>query len=279
MKRSSALLAPLGLALLLAVPVLAAVESDELRVAKALFFDREYAEARAAWQKILETSSGLQAETAAFWVARCSENLEEHERAFREYGAYLERHPADSTLREEAETSRVGLAARLYKSGRREHLSVLKQALGASSKTVRYYAALQLSSLGAEPGRLAVPVLRRILENEDDPDLLDRARLALLRVDPGSLASVSEPAPSGSRGRKVSWIKLRIFKPGHESPEVSVSMPVALAELVFKSLPDEVRRDLRDEGYDVDNFLKRLKPTEILEIESEDGATIKIWLE
>jgi hypothetical protein len=278
MKWRSALIVLLALALP-APSVLFAADADELRIAKALFFDREYAEARAAWQRILESTSGSQADTAAFWVARCSENLEEDERAFREYGAYLVRRPSDATLREEAETSRVGLAARLYKSGRRQHLSVLKRALDASSKTVRYYAALQLSSLGAEPGALAIPALRGILQDEDDPDLLDRARLALLRVDPGSLAGVSEPAASESRRRKVSWIKLRIFKPGRNSPEVSVSMPVALAELVFKSLPDEVRRDLRSEGYDVDNFLKRLKPTEILEIESEDGATVKIWIE
>ena len=278
MKLRSALLVLLALALL-APSVSAAFSSDELRSAKALFFDRKYGEARAAWQRILEASSGSQAETAAYWVARCSENLGQDERAFREYGAYLARRPADPTLQEEAETSRVGLAARLYKSGRHEHLPVLKQALGASSKTVRYYAALQLSSLGAEPGRLAVPLLQWILEHEDDPDLLDRARLALLRVDPGSLAGASQPPASGSGGREVSWIKLKIFEPGSASPEVSVSMPVALAELVFKSLPDEVRRDLRREGYDVDNFLKRLKPTEILEIESDDGATIKIWIE
>ena len=90
-----------------APPALAAEDADELRIAKALFFDREYAEARAAWQSILDASSGSQADTAAFWVARCSENLGDDERAFREYGAYLARRPSDTTLREEAETSRV----------------------------------------------------------------------------------------------------------------------------------------------------------------------------
>ncbi len=57
---------------------------------------------------------------------------------------------------------------------------------------------------------------------------------------------------------------------------------MALAELLFKALPDSARQELRREGYGVENFWRKLKalgPTEILRIEGDDGSRIQIWLE
>ena len=57
---------------------------------------------------------------------------------------------------------------------------------------------------------------------------------------------------------------------------------VALADLVFKSLPDEAIADLRREGYDARKFWERLKstgPTEILTVEGGDGERIQVWIE
>jgi hypothetical protein len=283
MRRLTCLLA---LAVALGGPLLAAVDEDALREAKALFFDREYTEAREAWQQILDGASGSEAETAAYWVARCSEKLGEPARALKEYGAYLDRGPTDPTLAQEARISRVGLAARLYKSGQRQHLPLLKAALSDPSKTVRYFAALQLAGLGSDPGRAAVPVLREIVEVEDDPDLRDRAQIMLLRVAPEALRPAAEPRPQPREARRsrsaAGWIKLRIYDPDQKKPALSINLPLALAELVFKALPDEARRDLREEGYDVTNFWEKLEalgPTGIIEIEGEDGTAIKIWLE
>ena len=103
-----------------------------------------------AWQAILP-GKGPEAEPAAYWVARCSENLGELERAFKEYGDYLGRPPADRALAEEARTSRVGIAARSARPATRQYLAVLSAALADPSKTVRYYAALQSCRL--EPAR------------------------------------------------------------------------------------------------------------------------------
>ena len=88
-------------------------QAERLRTAKELFFDGKYTEARAAWQAVLARSQGSQAATASYWIARSSESLGERERAFKEYGEFLARKPADRTLAEQARTSRVGLAARL----------------------------------------------------------------------------------------------------------------------------------------------------------------------
>jgi len=259
----------------------ASADDERLRSAKALVFDGKFTEARQAWQALLATSQGRDADTAAYWVARCSENLKESERALKEYGQYLERRPADETLVQEAKTSRVGLAARLYKSGQTQYLSVLKDGLGEGTKTIRYYAALQLGSLGAPVGLPSVPVLQRIVQEEHDDDLVERAKILLLKLDPKALPH-AEPTGEKGASKPATWIRVRIYEKGSTTPEVSVNMPVALAELVFKSLPDDARKELKLKGYDADTFWERLKklgPTEILNIQGKDSERVQIWLE
>jgi len=258
----------------------AQADADRLRTAKALFFDRDYAGARDAWRKIQADARGPEAEAAAYWIARCSENLGELERALGEYAAYLAARPADRALAEEARTSRVGLAARLYKAGGEDHLPILTAALRDPSRTVRYFAALQLSGLGCDVGRPAVPVLKKVLAEEKDEDLVERAQLALLRCEPAALAG--PPGPPRRPARTASWIRVRVYDRGASKPQVSVNLPVALAELVFKSLPEDARQELRRRGYEADNFWDRLKglgPTEILTIEGDEGERVQIWIE
>ena len=278
----------IGLSLLAAAPSAPAAPvpvTDQLRSAKALFFDGKYAEARQAWAAVRTTARGTQGTTALYWIARCSEKLGEQERALDEYEAFLAARPADRALVEEARTSRVGIAARLYKAGQKQHALILNAALKDASRTVRYYAALQVATLGAEMARPAVPVLREIVKTEKDDDLVERAKLALLRVDPAALNDVSDdraPVAAARPARRAGWIKVRITEKGAAAPKVSVTMPFALAELVFKSLPDEALRELKSEGYDAGNFWKKLRdmgPTEVIDIEGDEGERIKIWIE
>jgi hypothetical protein len=252
-------------------------DPERLRAAKELFFDKKYDEARRAWQALLP-GKGAEAESAAYWVARCSENLGELERAFREYGEYLGRPPADRALAEEARTSRVGLAARLHRAGHKEYLDVLTTALADPSKAVRYYAALQSCRLDGNAGLPAVPILKRIVTDEKDDDLVERAKVCLLRLEPRALSS--SPAPASRKA--ASWIRVRIYERGSANPKVSVNLPMALADLVFKSLPDDTRRQLSQKGFDADNFwdrLKKLGPTEIIDIRGDDGEKVQIWIE
>jgi tetratricopeptide (TPR) repeat protein len=266
----------------LAAPVPVA---EQLRSAKALFFDGKYAEARQAWEAVRAAAKGPESTAALYWIARCSEKLGELDRALREYEAFLATRPADRTLVEEARTSRVGLAARLYKAGQKQHALILKAALGDKSRTVRYYAALQVAGLGEEMARPAVPVLLEIVRTEKDDDLVQRAKLALLRVDPSALTGVPEARPrpaAPSAARKAGWIKVRITEKGAASPKVSVTMPFALAELVFKSLPDDALRELKSEGYDAETFWQKLRdmgPTDVIDIEGDHGERVRIWIE
>lgn len=263
--------------------LLAQADADRLRTAKALFFDRKYVEARAAWQQILASSPGADGDTAAYWVARASEQLGEHERAFKEYEAFLARGPANRALAEEARTNRVGVAARLFRDGKPQYLRVLHDALDDPGKTVRYFAALQCCGLGAEAGKPALPVLKTMVQSETDEDLVQRAKLCLLRLDPAALSAAPPSTPPAQRAESARgrMLKVRIFEQGRR--KVSVDVPLALAEIVFKSLPDEAKRELRKKGYgDPERFweeLVKLGPTQVIDVEGDDGEHIQIWIE
>jgi hypothetical protein len=264
-----------------AAAAFAQTDAERVRAAKALTLDRKYAEARTAWTAILGQARGPAADEAAYWIARSSEILGDHERSFKEYGTFLARRPADRSKVEEARTSRIGLATKLYRAGQASYMTVLQEGLTDPSKTVRYYAALQLGGLGAPTSREALPVLRQMLANETDPDLLDRVRIVLLKLDPRSL---SQPAPSGARPGVAPprMLRVRVFERGQAKPKVSINVPVALAEVLFESLPDDAKVDLKRKGYDADNFWPRLKalgPTEVIDIEGDDGDRVKVWLE
>jgi hypothetical protein len=271
-------------ALLLPVGALAQADGEKLRAAKALFFDRQYAEAREAWQAVRAAGRGPDAQAALYWVARCSESLGESERALGEYAEYLAGRPDDRALVEEAKTSRVALAVKLAKAGHTPHGAIAREALADPSRTVRYFAALQLASLGPEAGKPAVPVLKEILAREKDEDLVERAKLALLRVDRSALAE-APPAPvppTSGKARAASWVRVRIYEKGSARAKVAINLPVALADLVFKSLPDDAMADLKREGYDARTFWERLKktgPAEILTVEGDDGERIQVWIE
>jgi len=119
------------------------VDDEALRQAKALFFDRQYREARAAWQGVVDAGGGKEAQSALYWVARCSESLGESERALAEYERYLAARPSDRALAEEARTSRVA-ASLPAASVRRSR----KSSRPAPLETIRSASASFLASSG-----------------------------------------------------------------------------------------------------------------------------------
>jgi hypothetical protein len=273
------------LALLATAPARGESDPATLAKAKALYFDRDYGAAREAWQAVV-AGGGRDAEAARYWIARCSEELKEAQRALAEYDEFLAGRPSDRTLVEEAKTSRVALAVRMAKAGDAPRAAIARDALRDPSRTVRYFAALQLASLGPQTGRPAVPVLLEIVDREPDEDLVERAKLALMRVDRDALARAqgARPAREAPRtgAREARWVRVRIFEKGSAGPKLAINLPVALAELVFKSLPEDAVADLRKEGYDAATFwhkLKALGPAEILTVEGDEGERIQVWLE
>lgn len=269
----------------------------DLTEAKALFFDRKYEQSRAKWAEIAAASKGASSEAATYWVARCTESLGDSERAFREYGVFLDLPPGDARLAEDAEISRVGLATKLTRAGKNGFLTAALRSLGDHRPSVRYFGALQVGALpNATDARKAVPVLREILTASKDSDLVERAKLQLLRLEPASLGDSSAtsarprttPAPRGARAGSTDrepegiarLLRIRITKNGKQT--VSVTVPFSLAEFVFGSLPEATKRGLQLKGYDAEGFWKRLRSLnikEIVSIVSDDGETIEVWVE
>ena len=272
-----------------------AVEAD-LVEAKALFFDRKYEESRAKWTEIA-AAKGASSEAATYWIARCSESIGESERAFREYGAFLDLPPADARLAEEAEISRIGLATKLTRAGKAGFLTAVIRSMGDDRPSVRYFGALQAGSLpNLSDARKAATVLKEIVTASKDPDLVERAKLQLLRIEPKSVtepppvrSARPTPAPAGSSKSlsqdhepkgSARLLRIRITKGGKQT--IAVTVPFSLAEFVFGSLPDATKRGLELKGYDADGFWKRLRSLNIRDVVSivgEDGETIEIWVE
>ena len=173
--------------------------------------------------------------------------------------------------------------------GQQAHVQVLREALTDPSRTVRYYAALQLSALDPEMGRPAAPVLRQILDQEKDADLVDRAKLGLMRGIrrpwPRKRHRDRPRAPTAAPrtgAREAHWVHVRITEKGGTKPKVSINLPLGLAEMLFKGLPEDAKADLRREGINPETFWERLRklgPSEIISIEGDKGERIQIWTE
>ena len=125
-------------------------------------------------------------------------------------------------------------------------------------------------------------MLRRILAEETDPDLLERAKLAFRaairrpsrRAGPGATPRGYRQGGAVAEGADLQDGQRHAGGVGEPARR--------LAELAFKSLPDDAKHELGRQGYDAENFWERLRklgPTQIVEIVGEDGGRIQIWTE
>jgi type II secretory pathway component GspD/PulD (secretin) len=219
---------------------------------------------------------------ALFYKGECLSALRGRERdALRAYKAYIRLDDAKPSLVEESEGSVIDLAFDLYQAGDASALRDVESRLGHPNKVVRYYAAYKMSLVSDKKQAVkAVPVLSQIVETEKDQELLDRARIALLRVSPESLKSAEErqPRPSDMTGRTL---HLRIRAAGHKEPAVSLNIPFALADLALSALDEEDKAELRKKGYDVNRIMSEMAKSKesILRIVGEDGTVFEIWID
>lgn len=265
------------------IPTYAQGQSGEdeklLNEAKVLIFDKNWTEAEKKLNELLsrypKSSSRSQ---ALFYLGRCLAEQKGREReAWKVLDEFLQNTNLPQTLVEEAEITSIDLAVTLYNKGEVGFGPLLEKKLNHSSRVIRYYAAFKLSYLKDKKlAARAVPVLKYIVENEKDPELIDRAKIALLRISPETLRGIKEGAESSS----LRMIKIRITEKGKKTPSVSINLPLALADLAIQAIPDEQKVELRKKGYDLDKILSDLaKSKEKLVRIEEDGNLIEIWVE
>ncbi len=246
--------------------------------AKILIFDKEWKDAQEKLEDLLEKyPDSAWYSQAVFYRAKCLEERKGKElEALKAYRDYIKRKNRSKSLTEDSELSIIGLAYELYKDGKRSYLAEIEKRLSSSNRVVRYFAAIKLSQVEEKKvASGAVPVLKEIIEKEKDDELRDRAKIALLRVDPGVLKDLEDER--SVRGARL--LKIRVWKDGELT--LKINIPWALADLALRSIEEEEKAALKKEGYDLDTITKTLiEAGEIIYIENkEEGTIIKIWIE
>ncbi len=258
----------------------AQAQPDErlFKEAKVLIFDKEWKEAQEKLEELLDRHPDSPwYSQAVFYRAKCLEERKGKElEALKAYKDYVRRKDRSKSLTEDSELSIIDLAYQLYEDGKRSYLSEIEKRLSSPNRVVRYFAAIKLSQVEKKKvASRAVPVLKEIIQKEKDHELRDRAKIALLRVDPGVLKDLEEERPV----RKAKLLKIRVWKDGELT--LKINIPWALADLALGSIEEEEKAELRKEGYDLDTITKTLiEAEEVIYIENkEEGTIIKIWIE
>jgi tetratricopeptide (TPR) repeat protein len=251
------------------------------REAKLLVYDKSW---EAALDKLEELRDKYPdspwAGQALFYKGECLSGLGGRERdALRAYKEYIQLAGAMPSLVEESEGSIIDLAFTLYEKGDASAIRDIESRLGHGNKVVRYYAAYKLSFVQDKKlAAKAAPILMRVVETEKDAELLDRARIALLRVSPESLKSVEDRHP---RSESPRMLRIRIWDKGGKEPVFSLNIPWALADLALGAMDEEDKATMRKKGYDLNRIVNELAKSKesILKIVGDDGSIIEIWID
>jgi hypothetical protein len=260
-----------------------ATDESLFREAKLLVFDKSWEDALVKIDELIDRfpSSPL-AGQALFYKGECLSALRGRERdALRAYKAYVKLDDAKPSLVEESEGSIVDLAFDLYQGGDASALRDIESRLDSPNKVVRYYAAYKMSLVPDKKLAVkAVPVLSQIIDTEKDPELLDRARIAMLRISPESLKTAEERQPR-TADMTARTLHLRIRAAGQKEPSLSLNIPFALADLALSALDDEDKAELRKKGYDVNKIISEMAKSKesILRIVGDDGTVFEIWID
>jgi len=211
---------------------------------------------------------------ALFYKGKCLEELTRFPEALSVYKTFMTVSPNDS-LKEEAAIALIDIHFILYEKGGKSHLEDIAGFLERKDWSIRNYAAFKLSyARDKKVAALAVPVLRAIIGGEKEQELTDRARIALMRIDPEYLKNLPR-----ARNADIHYIHITGYDKKLRKQTFALNIPFALAQLALESIPDPEKKKIRDKGYDLDRILDMLvKTREILSIDVED-TIIKIWID
>jgi len=251
---------------------------------KLLVFDENWAEALSRLDAFLKGNpSESRLLPALYYRAKCLEEIGgREEEALRAYQAYLGRGDRNKSLSADAEASIIDLAMKRYDKGDRSFLPEIEERLSHPEKEIRYYAALRLSTLKEKKAAAkSAPILKKMLAEEKDVELLDRAKIALLRVEPEALAAIPDRHEGRPADRVARMFHIQIFDERTNKAEFSLDLPFAFADLALAGMSQSDKDLIKGRGYDIDRIIKELKSGgTILEIRDEkEGKVIKIWID
>jgi tetratricopeptide (TPR) repeat protein len=229
-------------------------DKDMFDQARLAYLDEKYDQVLKQLDRLIENFPGSSYyPEVLFYKGKCYEKKKMPQRALENFKEFLVV-SQNEVLKEQADVSIIDMNFALSeRTGDKKHLSRAKDKSSANK---------------------AVPILKKAVAEESDQDLVDRLKLALMRIDPGLLR---EP----SKSKKLSSLMLVIQAVDKKTNKESflLKFPFALAGLAIDSLPEDAKKKLQEKGYDLDEIINTIvKKGEILKIESEDGI-FKIWIE
>jgi tetratricopeptide (TPR) repeat protein len=257
-------------------------DQDLFNQAKVLMFDKKWEEARGIFDRFIqEHSRSNLVPQAHYFKARCLHMQGREAAAIDAYELFLAKYPGEPFLPAEARNAVVDLAVTLAEKGNGQYKDRILSALNDSNKEIRYFAAIRCSRLDdSKIHAAAIPVLHQIVESEKERDLIERAKIALLRLDPQALGRRGESTSASSKS-EPRMLHILVTREGQRDPVVELNLPFSFAELAFAAFSSAKKDELKRKGFDVDNVwesLKKLGKTDILTI--RDGREIvKIWIE
>jgi tetratricopeptide (TPR) repeat protein len=254
----------------------AQADKNAFEKAKVLLFDKQWSAALIELDEVIANNADSRYFAAAlFYRGKCQEELGAKKQALESYEKFVKT-SASSNLAEEAQISIIDLAAGIYQAGEKSYLHKILERLGHENKVVSYYAAFKLSYLAdRKTAALAMPVLQVILDREKDEELRDRAKIAVMRIDPARLKGMDRQ----NKGLADKTLKIRIFERNNPEEKVSLNIPLALADLALKSLSSEQKRTLQKDGHNLDEILDQLIAKGMKIDIREKDSVIQIWVE
>ncbi len=254
-------------------------DKELFQEAKIYLFDKKWKDAQEKLEELLRRypESRLYS-LALFYKAKClQEQRGKEEEALRVYEDYTRLKDRNKNLAEEAEISIIDLAYELYNKNKKSLSREIEKRLRSSNKVIKYYAAVKLSYVkDKKVASEGIPVLKRIIDVEKDDELRDRARIALLRIDPDALKDFEEERYE----RRAVIFKIRVYEKATDRTKFSLNIPWALVDLVFGAIPEEEKTLIKGKGYDLDRIRDELMSEVgyVLMIEGET-TIIKMWID
>jgi tetratricopeptide (TPR) repeat protein len=242
--------------------------------AKQDLFDRNWNAALKKLDQLIDRSpNSSHYSMALFYKGRCLKELNKSKQALATFTQYLEV-SKNMGLKEEALKEIIDLNFQLAKGTDRHYLKAIVDFLDSKDAMVRYYAAFKLSyAKDKKMAEKAVPVLKRIVRNDDDEDLVDRAKLALMRINPRFLKEDSETRPPAIR-----LLCMSVYDKKEKKETFAITFPFGLAKLALEAIPEEEKELIKKEGYNLDRILETLtRVPEVIKIEGDD-VIFKIWV-
>ena len=208
-------------AVLLILGILAAVatvdgqeDMERFFKAKELVFKRDWAAARSGFESYLKSfPQGRMGDEAHFWLAQCLDNLTRNEKgrdavvrlkksALDEIQKLVDGYP-ESLWKDDALAFRIEIAGELVLLGEENYQKYITEAVESGSRSSRDLKIQALGSLVNLDPETALPIIRRILETDDDTMVRQRCLTLLLLLPPSDAEKVLATTARSDRDERI----------------------------------------------------------------------------